>query len=161
MLAQTFEQLGYGSENGTWRCAYLSGAHELRHGGFGTPITPMSGDVLAALTPAQLFDSMAVRVNGPRCWHEHLEIDLDLGGVEHYRLRLGNGVLTHSAAPQTSPPDVTLRMPNTALPALVTGPLTPETLEDLGVKVEGDLGAVDRLLAALDPPDPDFAIVTP
>jgi len=37
LLADTYEQLGYGSENGTWRCAYLSGAHELRHGVFGTP----------------------------------------------------------------------------------------------------------------------------
>ncbi|MFN8138033.1 MAG: alkyl sulfatase dimerization domain-containing protein [Propionicimonas sp.] len=39
LLADTFEQLGYGAENGTWRCAYLSAAHELRHGGFGTPAT--------------------------------------------------------------------------------------------------------------------------
>jgi alkyl sulfatase BDS1-like metallo-beta-lactamase superfamily hydrolase len=36
LLADTCEQLGYGAENGTWRCAYLSGAHELRHGNFGT-----------------------------------------------------------------------------------------------------------------------------
>ena len=35
LLAATFEQLGFGAENGTWRCAYLSGAHELRHGSFG------------------------------------------------------------------------------------------------------------------------------
>jgi hypothetical protein len=52
-------------------------------------------------------------------------------------------------------------MPSTALPSLVAGPLVPETLDELGVQVEGDLGAVGRLLAALDAPDPDFAIVTP
>ncbi len=160
LLADTFEQLGYGAENGTWRCAYLSGAYELREGGFGTPISPVSGDVLAALTPAQLFDSMAVRVNGPRCWHERLAIDLDLGD-ETYRLRLANGVLTHSTAPQAVPPDLTLRMPRTALPLLVAGPLTAETLAGFGVQVEGDLAVVARLVAALDAPDPDFAIVTP
>ena len=27
LLADTFEQLGYGAENGTWRSVYLSGAH--------------------------------------------------------------------------------------------------------------------------------------
>lgn len=161
LLAQAFEQLGYGSENGTWRCAYLSGAHELREGGFGTPISPVSGDVVTALTPAQLFDSMAVRVNGPRCWNERVDIDLVLGDSGYYRLRLANGVLTHSAAAQASPPDVTLAMPKAALPSLVAGPLAPETLEGLGVQVEGDLGAVGRLLAALDAPDPDFAVVTP
>jgi alkyl sulfatase BDS1-like metallo-beta-lactamase superfamily hydrolase len=32
LLADTYEQLGYGAENGTWRCVYLSGAYELRHG---------------------------------------------------------------------------------------------------------------------------------
>lgn len=160
MLADCFEQLGYGSENGTWRCAYLSGARELRDGGFGTPISPVSGDVLAALTPAQLFDSMAVRVNGPRCWEEHLELDLDLGDDGRFRLRLANGVLTSSTGAHPAP-DVALRMPKAALPFLMSGPPAPETLEELGVQVEGDLGVLARLLAALDAPDPDFAIVTP
>jgi alkyl sulfatase BDS1-like metallo-beta-lactamase superfamily hydrolase len=161
LLADAFEQLGFGSENGTWRCAYLSGAHELREGGFGTPITPVSEDVLAALTPAQLFASMAVRVNGPRCWDERIEVDLDLGGDGRFRLRLANGVLTSSAAAQAAPPDVTLRIPRAVLPVVLAGPPAPERLEELGVQVDGDLGAVGRLLAALDAPDPDFAIVTP
>jgi alkyl sulfatase BDS1-like metallo-beta-lactamase superfamily hydrolase len=79
LLADTFEQLGFGAENGTWRCIYLSGARELREGGFGTPTSAVSPDVLTALTPAQLFDSMAVRVNGPRCWDQRIAIDIDLG----------------------------------------------------------------------------------
>jgi alkyl sulfatase BDS1-like metallo-beta-lactamase superfamily hydrolase len=162
LLADTFEQLGFGAENGTWRCAYLSGAHELRNGRFGTPISPASADVLAALTPAQLFDSMAVRVNGPRCWDERITVDLDLGADGRFRLRLANGVLTHTTAAQTTPPDVTLRMPGHALPTLIMGgSLTPETLAGLGVEVDGDLSAVARIVAALDAPDPDFAIVTP
>ena len=78
LLADTFEQLGFGSENGTWRCAYLSGAHELRHGNFGTPTVAVSADMLASLSPTQLFDALAVRVNGPRAWHEHIELDVDL-----------------------------------------------------------------------------------
>ncbi len=161
LLADTFEQLGYGSENGTWRCAYLSGAHELRHGTFGTPTVSTSADILAALDPPQIFASMAVRVNGPRAWDEKIHVDLDLGDTVRYRLRLVNGVLTHSTAAQVTAADVTLRMPKAALPALLGGGLTPEALAALGVQVEGDLGAVARLVATLDPPDPDFAIVTP
>jgi alkyl sulfatase BDS1-like metallo-beta-lactamase superfamily hydrolase len=162
LLAETFEQLGYGSENGTWRCAYLSGAHELRRGGFGTPAVAVSADMLAALDPTQLFDSMAIRVNGPRCWGERILLDVDLGEAGHYRLRLTNGVLTYSTAPQAEAPDLTLRLSRAALPALLgTGRLTAESLAALGVLVEGDLGAVSRLMATMDAPDPDFAIVTP
>ncbi len=162
LLADTFEQLGFGAENGTWRCAYLSGAYELRKGSFGTPTTPMSPDVLASLSPAQLFDAMAVQINGPRCWDERITVDLDLGDDGRFRLQLANGVLTYSTAVQATAPDLTVRMPRAALPALVMGgPLTQETLADLGVEADGDLGAVGRLVATLDAPDPGFAIVTP
>ncbi|MEV7775191.1 alkyl sulfatase dimerization domain-containing protein [Kitasatospora sp. NPDC086791] len=162
LLADTYEQLGYGAENGTWRCAYLSGAHELRHGGFGTPASPITPDVLAQLTPEQLFDALAVRVNGPRCWHEHLTLDLHLTdtGVRH-RLVLRNGVLTHTAAAQNTPADAVLHMPAAALPAVATAGADPDALAGAGITVDGDQGVIGRLLASLDAPDPDFAIVTP
>ena len=47
-----------------WRSAFLAGAAELRHGQFGTPTTSASADLLGALTVPQLFDSIAVRVDG-------------------------------------------------------------------------------------------------
>ena len=51
LLADTYEQLGYGSENGTWRDFFLSGATELRGGLFGTPTQAAAPDVIAQLTP--------------------------------------------------------------------------------------------------------------
>ncbi|BBH70355.1 beta-lactamase-like protein [Actinoplanes sp. OR16] len=151
LLADTYEQLGYGSENGTWRCVYLTGAYELRHGSVGTPATAASADLVAALTPEQLFDSFAIRVNGPRCWDDVATVDVDvtdLGVV--YRLTLRNGVLTHTRAPQAEPAAATIRVTSAELPGL--GPATP---------IEGDPGALRTLLGALDAPDIDFAIVTP
>ena len=65
LLADTYEQLGYGSENGTWRNFYLSGAYELRDGQFGTPTVTASPDMVAQLSPDMLFDALAVQVNGP------------------------------------------------------------------------------------------------
>ena len=47
------------------------------------------------------------------------------------------------------------------LTALLTGQLAPAQFGDAGVGVEGDPHVLDRLLAVLDDPDPDFAIVTP
>ena len=57
LLADTYEQLGYGAENGTWRSAYLSGATELRDGSFGTPARTASADMIAALGPEMLSRS--------------------------------------------------------------------------------------------------------
>jgi alkyl sulfatase BDS1-like metallo-beta-lactamase superfamily hydrolase len=161
MLADTYEQLGYGAENATWRCIYLSGAHELRHGAFGTPVS-VSADVAGQLPPEQILDALAIRVNGPRCWHEHLALDLDLTDTgTRYRIVLRNGVLTYTAALQTTPADVVLRLPSAALPALASGAADPEALSAAGVTLDGDVTVIPRLLAALDAPDPDFAIVTP
>jgi alkyl sulfatase BDS1-like metallo-beta-lactamase superfamily hydrolase len=162
LLADTYEQLGYGAENGTWRCCYLSGAHELRHGNFGTPTVVVSPDVLAHLTPEQVFDALAIRVDGPRCGDERVSLDVDLTDTgSRYRLVLRNGALTYTGAPQTATADAVLRLPSTALPGLIAGGTGPEQLAAAGVQVDGDASAIGRLLAALDEPDPDFAIVTP
>ncbi|MEV0399151.1 alkyl sulfatase dimerization domain-containing protein [Actinoallomurus sp. NPDC050550] len=156
LLADTFEQLGYGAENGTWRCAYLSGAHELRHGGFGTPTATASPDMLAQLSAEQVFDSLAIRVNGPRSWDERVVLDLVLTDTgARYRVVLRNGVLTYTKAPQADPADAMLLLPAGALAALAIGGTPP------GIEVDGDTSALGRLLATLDAPDPDFAIVTP
>ncbi|WP_069387419.1 alkyl/aryl-sulfatase [Cellulosimicrobium cellulans] len=162
LLADTYEQLGYGAENGTWRNFYLSGATELRDGAFGTPTQTGSPDMVGQLTPAMLFDALAVRVDGPRAWDERIAVDVVLTDTgERYRLRLANGVLTHSAAPQREDPDATLTTTRRALPALALGGLTTDRLAEAGIEVSGDAAVLARLGAVLDPGDPDFAIVTP
>jgi alkyl sulfatase BDS1-like metallo-beta-lactamase superfamily hydrolase len=162
LLADTYEQLGYGAENGTWRCAYLSGAQELRHGNFGTPAASASADMLAQLTPAQLLDSLAIRVNGPRCWTEQLRLDVDLTDVgARYRVALRNGALTYTTAAQTTPAEAVVHLTTAALPALMAGGSAPDDLASAGVRIEGDGSVLVRLLGALDAPDPSFSIVTP
>jgi alkyl sulfatase BDS1-like metallo-beta-lactamase superfamily hydrolase len=37
----------------------------------------------------------------------------------------------------------------------------PATLKGAGIEVSGDAAVLSRLLAVLDNPDPDFAVVTP
>ena len=161
LLADTFEQLGYGAENGTWRNVYLSGATELRDGSFGTPVKSSSADIVAALSPEMLFDALAIRVDGPRAWDERLTIDVrftDTGAV--FRLRLANGVLTHSAAEGSDVADATIRLPSTALAALASGAADAATLASAGIELTGDAAVLGRLFALLEEPDPDFEIVT-
>jgi alkyl sulfatase BDS1-like metallo-beta-lactamase superfamily hydrolase len=78
LQADTLEQLGFGAENGTWRSAYLAGATELRSGNFGTPTATASPDMMAALGPEQVFDAIAIRVDGPKAWDESLSLGLEL-----------------------------------------------------------------------------------
>ncbi len=153
LQADTLEQLGFGCENGTWRNFYLAGAAELRHGSFGTPVS-VAGDMMQALSPEQVFDAIAIRVNGPLAWDQHLSIGVELvdtGAAFHLELR--NGVLVHRRAPVAGA-DLVLRMPAAALPGILGGSLE-------GVALEGDPAVLQRLLGLLDQPDPDFAIITP
>ena len=162
LLADTFEQLGYGAENGTWRCAYLSAAHELRHGSFGTPASANAPDLYAQLTPEQWFDVIAIRVDGPRAWDLHLTIDIDLTDVhEVHRLTLNNGVLSHSARQLSTTPDLTLRLPMQILLGLLTGHVEIDGLEAVGAELDGESSVLAALLGVLDRTDPDFEIVTP
>ncbi|MFH8616946.1 alkyl/aryl-sulfatase [Streptomyces sp. NPDC017979] len=166
LLADTYEQLGYGAENGTWRNFYLSGAAELRDGQFGTPTVAASADIVANLSLPKLFDALAVQIDGPKAWDEHFTIDVRLtdaapGTDARYRLRLANGALTHTAAPRRGAADVTLTTTAKALPALVAGPLTPDRLDAAGIQIDGDRSVLATLASLLDPGDPNFPIVTP
>ncbi|MFD5820660.1 alkyl/aryl-sulfatase [Streptomyces sp. NPDC127038] len=167
--ADALEQLGYGSENGTWRNFYLMGAHELRNGPVGTPTPTASPDVLAALTLEQLFDSLAIRVEGPRSWDADITVGFVVRGGDTVTVRLRNGVLTHvtgtdpaAAGPEVAEPDVGIALAEADLRALLLGTLTPAALAARdGVEVTGDIGRLAELLGHLGEPDPDFAIVTP
>jgi alkyl sulfatase BDS1-like metallo-beta-lactamase superfamily hydrolase len=162
ILADTFEQLGYGSENGTWRNAFLSGVTELRDGSFGTPAATNAPDVLANLTPDLLFAAIAVQVDGPKAWDEDLSIDIVLTDTDQrYRVRLRNGALTYSSRPQKGDADVTLTTTQRGLPRLALGGMTADELASAGFEVAGDPSVLARLASVLDRGDPDFAIVTP
>ncbi|WP_432134367.1 MULTISPECIES: alkyl/aryl-sulfatase [unclassified Streptomyces] len=164
LQADALEQLGYGSENGTWRNFYLMGALELRHGSVGTPTASNSPDLMTALTLDQLFDALAIRVDGPRSWEADITVRWNLTGGERVTLRLRNGVLTHvtGAGPAAADPDVEITLAEADLRAVLAGVLAPADLAARdGVTVGGDLGRLTELLGHLSDPDPDFALVTP
>ena len=101
LYADTLEQLAYGAENGTWRNFYLSGATELREGNFGTPTATNAPLIVAQLTPEQLFDAVAIRVDGPKAWDLSLAIDVtvsDLGRSFHLSLRQRRADLRRAGA---------------------------------------------------------------
>ncbi|MFP1153894.1 alkyl/aryl-sulfatase [Mycobacterium sherrisii] len=159
LYADTLEQLAYGAENATWRNFFLSGAAELRNGNFGTAGQVTSQTMLSQLTPEQIFDGLAIRVNGPRSWELDITTDItfaDLG--VNYRLTLRNGVLVHrqvAADPATA--TVTIKLDNKSrLLATAMG-----DFDSPGLQISGDRGALQAFLGALEQPNPNFNIVTP
>ena len=159
LYTDTLEQLAYGAENAVWRNFFLGGATELREGNFGTPTQTASPTLMAQLSPEQMFDALAISVNGPRAWDLDLAIDItftDLGA--NHRLTLRNGVLVHrkvAADPATATATLTLAS-KLRLLQLVGGDVTSP-----GLDIGGDAAALQQLVSVLDRPDPGFNIVTP
>ena len=159
LYADTLVQLGYGAECATWRNFFLSGATELTDGNFGTPVTGTSSALLGQLTPEQMFDILAISINGPRAWDLDLAIDISFTDVAtNYRVTLRNGVLVYrerDADASTAQATVTLAN-GLRLIAAAAGDLT-----SAGLSVSGDQSALAALMGVLDKPDPGFNIITP
>jgi alkyl sulfatase BDS1-like metallo-beta-lactamase superfamily hydrolase len=156
LLAEIYERLGFGAENGTWRNFYLQGAAELRSGTVDRPARLSSSALVTALSIDQLFDAVAVRLNGPRCWEESFSIDwvfTDVGDT--YRTELSNGVLVQKRHPTAGEAGLRLTLTKDQLLGLLGG----RALD--GVAADGDLTLLERLLSFVDETDPGFPIVTP
>ncbi|MER5874237.1 alkyl sulfatase dimerization domain-containing protein [Streptomyces sp. NPDC002044] len=161
-LADVYETLGHGAENGPWRNFYLMGAHELRGTVARTALDMTNPEMVVALTMDQILDSLAVRVNGPRSWNTPLALDFELTDLGRtWRAELSNGALIHRSRPTgepnpaEGPAELTLVLTKPQLLAVLAGD------EPDGVTSTGDAGALARLHDALDTADPDFPIVTP
>jgi alkyl sulfatase BDS1-like metallo-beta-lactamase superfamily hydrolase len=156
LLAEAYRRLGFGSENATWRNFYLTGAAELRGGVLKQPIVALGSGMTGALTIEQIFDSMAIRLDGPKAWSDRFSIEWVLTDLkEFHRMELRNGVLVHWRNGQDEPADVTLTLTKPQLLGLLAG----AGLEGIGM--EGDATAMSRLMSHITTPDPNFPIVTP
>ncbi len=157
LLAEVYDTLGFGAENGTWRNFYLQGAYELRN-----DIQPAAldsagaADMISALSVDQLFDSVAIRIDGPRAWDLHLAVDWIFTDLGHtYRTELVHGVLVQDVDPAGGAVDLTVTLTKVGLLGVLGGAGL------VGVQTEGDTGVLASLLGVLDPPRPSFPIVTP
>lgn len=157
LYADTLEQLGYGAENGPWRNFFLSGATELRDGNFGTPTVTAAPAIVAQLSVEQLFDSLAIAVNGPRAWDLDLSLDVYFTDLAtNYVVTVRNGVLVAIEKSARADAPATLRLTKARLIALLAG----DAVSD-GIEITGSATVLPALLDVLDSGDPAFNIVTP
>lgn len=163
LQAQALEQLGFGSENGTWRNFFLMGAYELRNGSVGTATSTAPEDFIRGLSDEQMFDAIAIQIDGPKAGDRKITlrwIFTDTG--DEHLLTLEHGVLTHRRKTTTGSVDATVKIERSALNQIAAKSASIEDLFESGrLSVDGDAMKLGELLGLMDPPDPEFAIVTP
>lgn len=163
LQAAALEQLGFGSENGTWRAEYLMAAQELRTGIVGTPTSAGGTGMLGALSVEQILSAVAIRIDGPKAWDHHLKISFEITDEgAFYNAELRNGAFIHQRATSPSPGATLLRLARTTLIAMLTQQLDLQAaLADGSLVIEGDAGILVTLVSCTSPHDPNFAVVTP
>lgn len=164
LLADALEQLGYQAESGPWRNFFLSGALELRHGSprTGTAFVPSEG-MARAIPLHNLFDTMAVRLNGLRAAGVSLSFNLDFSDTpEQYLLSIRHGVLHAFAKRRDESADATLSISALNFKRMIMGLTTAADLIAGGeLSVQGDLGALAALRDLFDTFERRFPIMTP
>ena len=172
LLAKTYDQLGYQAESAPWRDVYLSAAYELRHGGpdKGIDITLMR-DVLLETPVERFFDTMSVRLNGPKAEGERYIIKVNFIDKNlSYVLYLENSVLYYlveqawqaSHDKQASEINATLNVKHELFIDMLIGRAgLKETLFSDDLTIDGSKLDLLSFLSLFDRPAGDFNIVTP
>jgi len=161
--ADALEQMGYQSEAGTWRSAYLVGAMELRNG-----VPKIAGgnsanaDSLKAVSNDLFFDFLGVRLNAARAEGRKMAINWNFtDSNQQFVLTLENSALTHIAGRQPDA-DATVTLNRATLDAITLKETSfPAAVLAGKVKIDGDRAKLAELMSMLDTFEPMFPIVEP
>jgi alkyl sulfatase BDS1-like metallo-beta-lactamase superfamily hydrolase len=162
--ADALEQLGYQAEAGTWRNAYLVGAMELRNGLPRIAITgTVNTDTLKALSNAQLFDYLGVRLNGDKAEGKTMVLNWNFtDSNQKFVLTLENSALTHVAGKQAADAGATVTLARETLDALTARQTTfADAIKAGRVTIAGDPRQLEELWSMFDTFKVMFEIVEP
>jgi alkyl sulfatase BDS1-like metallo-beta-lactamase superfamily hydrolase len=161
LLAESYEQQGYGSESAIWRNQFLAAAADLRTARPNRPTT-QSSDLIAALSTQELLDSAATRFAPERFGNRRLTAAFELTDrKETATVEANSRVVIGRMDTPAAAPDVTVRGPRAMLLALLFLKQPVATMQAAGLQVEGDAAGLQALIDALDPMPQGFAIVEP
>ncbi len=156
LCADALEQLGYQSESGTWRNAYLTGAQELRAG---TPAQTIWNtgqavvNMLGAGSIDMLIEYTALATNSHDVEDYDVKVNFIIGNEQCYVVRR-NGVILNYMDMTFNDADATARGTKAALIACVKG-------DTSGLNVTGSQEAVNSLFAHIKATPQNFNIIEP
>jgi alkyl sulfatase BDS1-like metallo-beta-lactamase superfamily hydrolase len=154
LSADAMEQLGYQSESATWRNAYLSAAHELRHGSYNLGVVRPPA-VADAMTGMQLIDMLGVRFD-PDKFRDTASIAWTITSLDETHLMgVANKTIHHYEDPtaeQLAAVDVAVDATHASIVQIgYNSPALPDLLAEGAITVTAGDGAVlDEFVAALD-----------
>ena len=163
LQADILEQLGYQSENGTWRNEYLMGAYELRNGTPKITATTASPDTLNAMTPDMILDYFGIHIIGDKANGKKMVINWEEPNLkEKYVITLENSALVYRKVNSFGNADLSMTIPKESLLGIAGNATTlDKEIQDGRAKVTGDTSKFNELLETFDSFTPDFNIVTP
>ena len=163
LLADSYEQMGYQSESAVWRNIYLVGALELRKG---IPprkfLSAPSSDLVNHMPTQSFLDMLATRLNPDKIGTRAMTVALDTTDRnESSLISVRNAVLVGELDKSISSPTVTLSGSRSLVMGLFLKRVPLEQLEKAGLNISGDRSALVMLQDAIEPPTPDYPVVTP
>lgn len=162
--ADAFEQLGYQSENATWRNEYLMGAYELRNGvpKFAGTETA-SADTLRAMPVDMYLDYMGIRLDAKKADGKKFIINLNFADKkQQYVLKVENSVLIYTPNKQSRYADATLNLSRNAFDAIMLKQKdVMRSISDGDIKLVGSREKMGEFMNLFDNFPPMFNIVTP
>lgn len=161
LLAKTYENLAYSSENGPWRNFYLTQAQGLRTGTRPGERELGRSPLAETLTVEQWFEILSVQVDSQKAADNHFVIEICITDTkEAWRLTVSNGVLNYrqqaSGHVVGERPDLSIYITRTGLLDVLRG----GDIEGVpGAEHHGDLEALEKLLDVISdrPPDMDVS----
>ncbi|QIQ86843.1 alkyl sulfatase dimerization domain-containing protein [Erythrobacter sp.] len=161
LLADSYEQQGYQSESAIWRNQFLVAANELRNG-HADNFRTQSNDLIAAVPTGLLLDSAATRYDPAKMAEKGVAVRFDLTDRQESALLEANrSVMIARMGDEETVPDVVVTGPRQLVLGLLFLKLPLAQMKAAGLSTEGDEGALEALLGALDPMPDGFDIVTP
>ncbi len=165
LCADALEQLGYQSESGTWRNAYLSAALELRNGNAAEKgqNAKSDGSILKNMTSEMIFDYVGILLDKHTMSGEDFTINVNLTDTnEKIMLRFNNGALLQYGNTSSDSADLTITCPKNALALILQRDMKKI---NASMKLEGDVSKLELIVDNLNQFDvsanADFNIVEP
>jgi alkyl sulfatase BDS1-like metallo-beta-lactamase superfamily hydrolase len=164
LQADALEQLGYQTEDPTWRNEYLMGAFELRNG---VPkvagVNTVTADAVDAMPADLLLDYMGIRLNASKADGKRAVVNWRVADTDaKYRIELRNSVLLYTPGGGSEKADATLTMSkNDFAKVLMGGGTLKDQVKAGRARITGDEEKVEEVFGMLEGFDSMFNIVTP
>lgn len=148
-LAGVFTKLGYGTENGTWRNFYLTGARELVAEKGHQPRQNVGNQMRPTQTVDQWLTLLSIQLDGLKAGNSVFAVDIHVVDEgKWHRANISNGALTHRVASDGAEfrgkSDLTLELKKIELLGVLNGENQKQAVR------EGDWSFVPWLLSLME-----------